>query len=652
MSPVPSTYCGIAAGENASFPSATYLRTRYKRLQKKIVSRMPSSRLVTSGRPSSENETDHSKVPETQIVSPPGRLDPSFQAIRVLNGQPGTGSVPHVIPAIIMDCNGNLHRITDSVESTPATMIDDNKQSPVSSGNDKHSFGARLNRFTHAVDRRQRIRFAQSGNGQDVIVFASSTSGSETGSPRSVTDQVAAQPENWGRIIRASMIVQLQSQESSSDAGRSSSCLGNFDARHDSGKLLSSEESDSIATDTGVTRARVRSRIIAESERQALEKRILDKIAKKSSESLESSIAAADRKDKHLGRSKTSSTTDSSHTHHMQTVDPRRVHTIDTNGEVRCRTISPIPLDFRRVRGLQTPSVGTSGSSSKLSSPPIQFSKRAPKSLRHIRQPDILPASPVATTDAWLSQDSDQEFSHDGQAESEKHQLQSPTLIEKVLSWLHRDKHTITESTVSSGMKIGQAVSISRDEPGKAPGTCTRNRSSRPDKPLADVTNVRQSVILGRTSFTQEKARRESIQANLEERKKLRLARIQAVHESHLETGPGHVTATSSEETSASSTVKRVGKKDKLHPEITYTLARLEGGVLPRPTSPFPIRRFRSDSASYGSDVEVELAPLRLRNPRPLRPDHEDVVGSWTAPLEEAVEAGFECVLEAPEEDE
>lgn len=33
-----------------------------------------------------------------------------------------------------------------------------------------------------------------------------------------------------------------------------------------------------------------------------------------------------------------------------------------------------------------------------------------------------------------------------------------------------------------------------------------------------------------------------------------------------------------------------------------------------------------------------------------MRPDHESVVGNWTEPLEEAVEAGFECLLEPPEE--
>ncbi|KAL8814848.1 MAG: hypothetical protein Q9223_005966 [Gallowayella weberi] len=644
MSPEPSSFCGIATGENGSFPSAAYLRTRYKKLQKKIVSRTPNSRLATSRRPGSENETNHSGVPEFQVVSPPGGLDPSFQAIRALNGQPGAGSVHDVIPAIIMDRNGNLHRITDSVESTPATMIDDEKQSLVSSGTDKRSFGAKVSCFMHAVDRRQRIRFARSGKGQDVDVFASNTNRSEIGSPRSVTDQIAAQPENWGRIIRASDTDPLQSQKSSSDAGGSFSCL----------EPLSSAETSSVAVDTGVIKARVRSRIISESERQGLEKRILDKVAKRLSESPESSIATAVRDDKHNGKSKTASTTDSSHTNYMQMVEPRRVYTIDTNGEERCRTISPIPLDFRRVRGLQTPSVGTSGSFSQLSSPPNEMSKRVPKNLGHTRQPgsDVLPASPVATIDTWVSEDSDQEISRDGQAEEEGHLLQSTTINEKVLSWLHRVIHTITESKEFSATNIGRAVSILRDEPVKTPEAGTKNRSSRLDKTLADVTNVRQSGTLGRKKSTEEKARRERIQAKLEDRRRHRLTTIQEVQKSHLEIDLTHVTATGSEGSGASSTVRRVGKDDKLHPEVAYTFARLEGRVLPQPTSPFPIRRFRSDSSSYGSDVEVELAPSRLRNPQPRRLDHEDVVGSWTAALEEAVEAGFECLLEAPEEDE
>ncbi|KAL8682713.1 MAG: hypothetical protein Q9224_006749, partial [Gallowayella concinna] len=388
-------------------------------------------------------------------------------------------------------------------------------------------------------------------------------------------------------------------------------------------------------------------------ERRRLEQRILDKIAGTFSEVPDVSIADAVRDDKHDAKSKTSSSKDSDYMHHMQTVDPRQVYTVDTDGEVRCHTISPIPIDYRKVRGLLTPSVGSSGSSSELSSPLNQLSERVPQRMKHIRQPesDVLPASPVATTIEWVSGDSDEESSIDELIEGEDHQLQSTTINEKVLSWLHRVMETITDSKGSSTKKIGRGVSVLRDEPVKTPGASMKKRPSRPDKALADVTNVRQSGAMARKSFTQEKARRERFLAKLEDRKKLRLATIEAVHEPHQETGLTHVTATSSEASSAPSTVKHVGKEEKLHPEVAYTLARLEGRISPRPTSPFPIRRSRSDSTTYGSDVEVELAPSRLRNPQPRRPDHEEVVGSWTAPLEEAVEAGFECVLEPPEED-
>ncbi|KAL8686138.1 MAG: hypothetical protein Q9224_005541, partial [Gallowayella concinna] len=201
-----------------------YLRTRYKKLQKKIVSRMPSSRQATSRQTGSGKGTDSSEIQDPQVVPPPGGLDSSFQAIRALNGQPGLGSVPEVIQAIVMDRNGNLQRLTDCFESTTATIINDDDQSRVPSRNEPRSFGARVNRLMQAVDRQQRIRFARSGNGQDVDVFASPANGSETGSPRSVTDQIAAHPENWGRIMVASDIAQLQSQKSSDDVGESS-CL-------------------------------------------------------------------------------------------------------------------------------------------------------------------------------------------------------------------------------------------------------------------------------------------------------------------------------------------------------------------------------------------------------------------------------------------
>lgn len=48
-----------------------------------------------------------------------------------------------------------------------------------------------------------------------------------------------------------------------------------------------------------------------------------------------------------------------------------------------------------------------------------------------------------------------------------------------------------------------------------------------------------------------------------------------------------------------------------------HALARLEGRAAPVPTS--PIRRYAYEDGVYGSDIEVDLRPLRSRQPRAIR---------------------------------
>ncbi|KAI4238375.1 MAG: hypothetical protein L6R40_005737 [Gallowayella cf. fulva] len=596
---------------------------------------MPSSRR-TSSRRSKSQQVD-------PIVSPLGDLDPSFRAIRALNGQPGAGLEPDVIPAIIMDLNGNSLRTPVPVLPTPGT--DDAREPLASQGHLRRCFSARLERLMQAVGRRQRIRFAPSENKQDVNIIVTKANGSEAGSPQSVTDQIAAHPESWGRIIRPYEYVGLQSPDFSSSGdgafwGRDRPTL------HDSAQASGLAETDTLL-DIGFGRVRVRSQIITEDDRQALQQRILNKIAEISGEASKASkFAGCDAEE--VKKSKTSVIADYSNKTGEQTVDPRRVYTIGIDGEERCSAISPIPLDYRKLGRMETPSVGSSSTTSALSSPLMRMSKWKPPRMRETGETDEdrLPTSPIATTDAWVSERSNEQSSGE-LTEEEDDQLKRVERNKKVSLWLHRVKNALKGSKGSPAKKVGLAASISRDRLVKSPEGIEEQISGRLDKALADVTNVRQLSNLGRNSFAQEKVRQ--ILAGLENRKKHRAANAPKVLPRQTAQDLPPATA-ASKASGTPSTVKGIEKEEELHPDIAFSLARLEGRVLPRPTSPFQVRRFRGDNSSYGSDVEVEIASSRLMCPQPRRPDHEDIVGPWTAPLEEAVEAGFECILEAPEE--
>ncbi|KAL8998822.1 MAG: hypothetical protein Q9169_002160 [Polycauliona sp. 2 TL-2023] len=611
MSPERWTFCGIATGEEASFPSATYLKKRYKRLQRRIVSRVPSLSPASDARNAGTVE-----VPDSP--SSPGGLDPSFQAIRALNGRWD----PDVIHAITKDLDGNLVGRNASAVSRSTEEAYDTHDSLASSSrgvSKVQSFRTRVDRLMKAIHRRQRIRYEPSEDGENVDIFISSANGSETGSQRSVTDQIAALPHNFGRIIppRLENFPQIpESPRSVDEFFCPVTCAGR---RKSITQAPNSGATSPAPSDGGFTTVRVGSPIITEDERRRLEERICEKIAASVGGSPNTS-SRGDRGDDTisvLGRNQCKQ-------------DPKQLRTISEDGEEGCHTISPIRLDYRRNIGFTTPSLER-GSSSELSSPLNRKAKIFPLSVGQIIHPDdsFDQTSPVATTDAWVSTDSGAPSSEHKGAELQSARQQKSA---RVFSWLHRLNDALNESDPSPTKNLGRAVNVLREGPVDAAKSAQKH-TPHSAMALKDVTNLRQPGYLLSNSFTQAK-RRDKLWGKSVTRKQQNGAPAQTAAPQHATTGSTRTTAGSENSSGPSTVMERSNYREQ---DTQYTLARLEGRAPPRPTSPFPIRRSRDDDSPYGSDVEVELPPSDLLTPQPLRPDHESVVGSWTAPMEEAV---------------
>ncbi|KAL8658539.1 MAG: hypothetical protein Q9226_000914 [Calogaya cf. arnoldii] len=619
MSPGRWTFSGVATGENASFPSATYLRKKYKKLQRRIVSRCSN---------------------------------PSFQAIRALNGQPGARQNPVVVHAIIKDSDGSIVGTGLSAASTPE-KVNDTQERLASSSRDPQSCSTRIDRLVKAVHRQQRIRYEPPEGGENVDVLVSSPHGSETGSPRSVTDQIAALPNIFGRIIspRCGTIAQSPDSSRSDDSFFYPTCSG---PQNPSVQASSSATTSPALSNGGTTSVRVGPRIITETQRRDLEQRILDKIAASVGNSPNASSGTAVRRGNsansagkmHFSKNKKedngSDTTDSGY-YPFDPVDPKQLVAIGKNGENKCHTISPIRLDYHKGRGFKTPSLGSSESCSEFSSPLDHRSKTIPFEAGQIGRSDDsfnYTSTVATTTDAWDPEDSQSPSSERG-----NFQVELEKKAERVFSWLHRVEDAIVESDGSPTKKFGKAVNVFREGPHKIVGESPQKATPGSAMALKDVTNLRRPGYLLKNSFTQEKVRREKLLVKSKSQKQ-RIATTQTSALPHEFVVPTHTTASSEELSGPSTVMKSAGDEEQdLHPEVAYSLARLEGRMPPRPSSPFPIRR---SSSPYGADVDVEIPPPDLTTPQPMRPDHEEVVGNWSAHMEEAVQAGFQCVLEPP----
>lgn len=635
MSPERWIFSGVATGEHASFPGATYLRKRYKKLQRCIVSRMPSS-----SPPSASQRAGAVEISES--YSSPGGFNPSFQAIRFLNRQSESQTDPYVINAIIKDFNGNIVGTNLSAAPTSETLAQDTQDRLESSSRNLQSFGTRVERLIKAIHRRQRIQYGLSESGENVDVFASNANGSETGSPRSVTHQIAAFPNIIGRIISPRSESVSQSPDSPGSIDRFF-CPRSFPSR-EHGSTQPLRATNPVLNDRILARVRVGSTIITENQRRELSERIRDRIAASAGRSIGASGKIVVRRG-NCGDDDGSAATDSYN--QLETIDPTKLYVIRQSGKEECHTVSPIRLDYLRGRGFATPSLsGSSGSSLEPSPHLADKSMKPHRSVRRIGYPANSPllTSPVATTDARVSDETDQGPSREQDGEDSP--LEREQKSKRVFSWLHRVKDALMKPEDSPSKKVARAVNIFREGPVRTSGQSAENDTPGPAKALKDVTNMRQPDIFHSNSSKQKRIRLENLLAKSKNQKKQRVAPTEpaTLHDALDDS----TKATVGSEESNGSTVKQV--EEDLHPEVEYSLGRLEGRMQPRPSSPVQIRRSIDDTSLYGSDVELELLPSGLANPQPLRPDHESVVGNWTAPLEEAVEAGFECLLEPPEE--
>ncbi|KAL8761670.1 MAG: hypothetical protein Q9184_002229 [Pyrenodesmia sp. 2 TL-2023] len=619
-----SVLSGLATGEEASFPSSTYLRKRYRKLQKYKVSRH-----IGSGGQTTKDGSDDLH-------------DPSFDAIRALNGQPDTKSNPVVIPAIINNFNSTGAEKMKPSFSPPSGGL------PHRSTSNQHapqSFSARVDRLIEApygIDGGLHIRFASSDGGGGMGASAHTAVASNTASGSWVTEESTVDCGNFGRM-----------------AGHRP--RGPFPTASLSTSSFPHRDSDIQRIYTENTIRRSGSLLISEDQWQQLEGRIQGEIARSanidSGDSLETVI--------HVKRPKT--------------VDPRVVRLQGRDG-IEKHNISPIPLHYQRRREFATPSIGSSGTHSNLSSPlgyilarQATRAKTPAPSIQSQRS-----AKAIAGSNSWFPGIA---FAEDNSPRGVKHQPKKGKEYEgkrqeknsRIIRWVNHVKEAFGYRKDQPARKYGKTIRVFKDQQFDASDKWAEMPITHPENTLRDITNVRQPAYLTNNSFPQEKHMRQETNLAPPIRTRARpqrraipvhppassplrqfelksrppapaaLAQARTALRGHVITDSPPLTRNMSWGSSRASTVKPIRTEEELHPNVAFALARLEGRAAPPPLS--PIRRWRDDSDTYGADVEVELGRLRLDAPAPLVPY---LYGAWTERFEEAVDAGFDCAMEAP----
>ncbi|KAL8921333.1 MAG: hypothetical protein Q9208_005765 [Pyrenodesmia sp. 3 TL-2023] len=612
-----SVLSALATGEEASFPSSTYLRKRYRKLQRCKVSRDTAFEGVTP-----EDASDHPS-------------DPSFNPIRALNGQPDTKADPVVVPAIIKQVTPHGAEKGKSGLSASGVGL------PHRLSSDQYtpqSFSARIDRLMQAaywLDEGLHIRFAPSDEDERIGVSAPTANSSKSASGSWVTEESTVDHENSGWVA---------GHRSTSPFRTSSLSTGSFPHR----------DSDIQRVDVENTVRRMGPLLISEDQRQQLEDRIRGEIAKSANEDRRDSLETV----VHIKRSKT--------------VDPRVVR-VQGRDRIENYNISPVPLDYERRRGLATPSIDSSEAHSHLSSPLgyvlVRQATRAKTPAPSIRSQRSTEA--ISGANSWFPGIA---FAEESSPRSVKHQPKKGKENQgerqeknsKIIRWVNHVKEAL-----GYRRDVPRTLGVFKDKPVDASDKWAATPITHPGNTLRDVTNVRQPEYLKSNSFAQEKRMRQlapTVRTRARQQQRAIPVQIPApsrVKQFELNSRPagqsamasaraalrGHVITdsppskkTRSRGSSQASTIKLMRSEvDGLHPNVAFALARLEGRVAPPPFS--PIRRWRDDSDNYGADVEVELGRLRLDAPAPLVPY---LYGACTERFEEAVDAGFDCALEAP----
>ncbi|KAI4182698.1 MAG: hypothetical protein LQ346_006521, partial [Caloplaca aetnensis] len=614
-----SIISGIATGQEASFPSSTYLRKRYRKLQRCKVSRDTGSGEATPG-----DSSDH-------------LFDPSFDAIRVLNGQPDLKSVPVVVRAIIKDAK------SDGAGNPKLGFPLSGPEQPQRSTSEQHapqSFSTRVDRLTQAVDGVDggpHIRFAPSDRDSGLLVPAGATDSSNTAPGSWVTEESTVDHGNpdqvGGHLPRSPFPTASLSSGSFPHRDSDIQRIGVESTVRRIGSLVTSEAqrqqlgdrirdeivraADENQGDGLKNTSRRIGLLISESQRQQLEGRIQGEIARSANEDRRDSLETVIQ----VKRPKK--------------VDPRVVRVQGREGR-RKHNISPIHLDYQRRRGLATPSVDSTETMSDLSSPlghvPARQATRTQTSpsMQSLQSSDVL-----AGPDKWFPRTLPPDIKQQVRKAKEGQVKQLET-NSRVIRWLHHVKEAFGYRKDSPAKKPGKGISVFRDKSSVDAEKWTAMPIARPNNALSDLTNVRQPGYWTNNSFAQEKQMRQktnlapTVESGMRPRPRALPVHPPApsqVKQFELNSRPtepramtrartalrGHVVTDSSplaetrnrRSSSQTSTIKPVQAGKELHPNVAFALARLEGRAAPPPLS--PIRRWRDDNEDYGAHVEVEL---------------------------------------------
>jgi len=281
--------------------------------------------------------------------------------------------------------------------------------------------------------------------------------------------------------------------------------------------------------------------------------------------------------------------------------DPRgsRLARIDST-EVEIDQIYPIPLDYNKVQREKTPTVQEEGSELERSSPLFV------KSHKQMKQ-----------------------YGEDWSAGSSSNDSRTRLrLFNRVSAWLDRVESPERISIPEEFRRRRRAFGVLKDAPDTGAETNPAKPTGLlPSKMLKDVSNLRQPGYLEQNSFAVDKTR----EVNSKPPRSTRIPAPQFGRALDAESRRAYINtkwpgllanqidgigtgAVTIQETSAEPPFDQDPER-AAHFELA--LARLEGRVLPEPSS--PIQRFVHLHGAYGSDVEVDLRPVRYRQPRPRR---------------------------------
>ncbi|KAL8708111.1 MAG: hypothetical protein Q9220_006965 [cf. Caloplaca sp. 1 TL-2023] len=643
----PSSLSCTATGQEADFPSVQYLRKRYEKLHKRKVSRSPVSNI----------EMDRS---EMASPSPAGALDPSFLAIRALNGHAVSEGKPVVVHAIV-ECPEAEN--TGTLQSSPIRRVD-KYECLASSEHRTRAFSTRVDRLMQVINQGWKIRFEESEHDDNVDVIACDTAISGGASQQeSGTAQVVSNPEN---LVHSTNLEEdslaSSSLDTDDDEGQSSRSNTIRQSAFPQPLNWSPAAATAEKKNTDESRKKIAwEPIISESQRLSLQQRILNKIAEK--ERADSEAPATPKR---------------------QEETPSRISGQSKRGLHR-RNTPQVPRTAGKSGSAETLGTPSRESGSDQLSPLRDIIRRkASRTSHQARLGHDKAFHPLKGTSARSPStstsygESTEVLSREGES-AEEYLAQKINKNQRVMSWVRRVKSALRLDRQSPGKTPGKTFSIYQDPSPENSESKIPRRTSPREEVMADNTNLRQPGYLKKNSFAQEReAARQVIPPSTPRKQRKPLTEISVnpktpvrhpsrLHEKSIVGTSGAASLTKrkpvparSDENNAfkgaASPIKRKpvpllsdenDAPEELSTPVARSLARLEGRLPPPESSPFPIRRYRDDTSTYGSDVEVELERLKLNGPRPRRPVRE---GAWISPLRRAVERGFDCGLEAPEE--